>query len=165
MHEIAIRPVTQKDDALIASVIRESLMEYDAPAEGSALGDLEVDFMSSAYSDARSSYFLAESEGKILGGAGVAQLENADPGICELRKMYLSKDSRGKGIGWLLMQACLDKAKSLGFRYCYLETFPTMKDAQKLYVRTGFQYLDKPMGGTGHGACTVWMLKNLSDAD
>jgi len=36
-----------------------------------------------------------------------------------------------------------------------------MKDAQKLYNKVGFKYIDQPMGDTGHYSCTVWMIKNI----
>ena len=32
---------------------------------------------------------------------------------------------------------------------------------QKLYKKAGFQYLDAPMGNTGHYSCPVWMLKKF----
>jgi putative acetyltransferase len=43
----------------------------------------------------------------------------------------------------------------------YLESFPDMKEAIRLYEQNGFRYLDKPLGNTGHYACNVWMVKNL----
>lgn len=165
MDGIVIRPVSFADDEKIANVIRACLSEYDAPKSGSALGDPEVDFMTKAYDSAKAAYFVAVADGEIVGGAGIAQLENADATICELRKMYLSKQARGKGIGNQLMSACLEKARSSGFDFCYLETFPTMLDARKLYEKSGFEYLDAPVGGTGHTACSVWMLKKLDHAN
>jgi putative acetyltransferase len=39
---------------------------------------------------------------------------------------------------------------------------PYMKKAQQLYLKNGFEYLEGPMGNTGHYSCTVWMLKKLS---
>jgi putative acetyltransferase len=36
-----------------------------------------------------------------------------------------------------------------------------MKAAQKLYTRNGFEYIDGPLGDTGHFSCPVQMLRNL----
>ena len=36
-----------------------------------------------------------------------------------------------------------------------------MKIAQKLYLKKGFNYIEKPMGNTGHNNCDVWMIKHL----
>ena len=52
-------------------------------------------------------------------------------------------------------------AKQAGYDKCYIETLPFMKDAQKLYVKSGFTYIDAPMGSTGHNACDVFMIKDL----
>jgi putative acetyltransferase len=40
---------------------------------------------------------------------------------------------------------------------------PFMHAAQKLYTKSGFEYLDAPMGCTGHNSCPVWMLKDLQN--
>jgi putative acetyltransferase len=55
----------------------------------------------------------------------------------------------------------LEKAKEFGFEKCYLETLPNMLAAQKLYQKVGFQYLEEPLGCTGHSSCPVWMIKEL----
>lgn len=165
MQTPAIRPISEADDLSVGAIIRAALLEYEAPVCGSALGDPEIDFMTRAYSKPRSAYFVACDDDIILGGAGIAPLENAAPETCELQKMYLSGSARGNGVGAALMAACLKQARDFGYAHCYLETFPTMDAAQKLYVRSGFRYLDEPKGGTGHTACSVWMQKNLSDED
>jgi putative acetyltransferase len=85
----------------------------------------------------------------------------ADEGICELQKMYFLPEARGRGIGSEMMQICLNYAKSVGFKQCYLETLPYMENARKLYARSGFKSLEKPMGDTGHYNCSMWMLKDL----
>ena len=36
-----------------------------------------------------------------------------------------------------------------------------MKDAQNLYTKYDFSYIDRPLGNTGHTSCPVWMLKKL----
>lgn len=81
--------------------------------------------------------------------------------MCELQKMYFLSEARGLGLGAKMIKLCLDKAKEFGFEQCYLETMPFMEDAQKLYLKNGFAYIDHPMGGTGHYSCPVWMLRNL----
>ena len=108
-------------------------------------------------------YFVLENNGEIIGGAGIAPLENGAESVCELQKMYFSKIARGKGFGEQMILKCLQFAKEQGFTSCYLETLPNMFAAQKLYQKVGFVYLDAPMGCTGHGNCPVWMLKDLEE--
>ena len=52
-------------------------------------------------------------------------------------------------------------AKEKGFRYCYLETFNTMKDAMKLYAKNGFIKIPGALGNTGHFACDTFYQLDL----
>lgn len=161
MQNVIIRPIQPKDDAAIATIIRGVFDELDAPKTGTAYADPELDRLSSVYISSNSVYYVAEINGVVVAGAGIAPLENGSAGVCELQKMYSGKGARGKGIGALLMQACLKAATDFGYSQCYLETLPFMEDAQKLYKKYGFEYLDAPLGNTGHSSCPVWMLKQL----
>jgi len=60
-----------------------------------------------------------------------------------------------------MIETCLQFAHQNNFDQCYIETMPNMKAAQKLYQQIGFDYLDSPLGNTGHFSCSVWMLKPL----
>src|SRR5690606_12197722 len=104
---------------------------------------------------------VAVKDGRIIGGAGIAPLENGPADTCELQKMYFLKEARGLGLGSKMMDVCLHSAVEMGYKKCYLETMPYMEGAQKLYKKSGFTYLDAPMGNTGHGSCPVWMIKQL----
>lgn len=158
---ISIRPIQEVDNEMIASVIRSVLIEHDVPKVGTAYADVSLDRMFETYSSPRSCYFVVEKYGKIIGGAGISQLENESETICELQKMYFLSEARGLGVGSEMMQKCLTFAQSVGFEKCYLETMPYMHAAQKLYLKFGFHYIDAPMGCTGHTSCPVWMLKEL----
>lgn len=156
-----IRKILPEDNAQVAGVIRAVLDEFNVPKVGTAYADLQLDCMYETYQEARSVYFVIENEEKIVGCAGIAPLANGAFEVCELQKMYFLPETRGLGLGTAMMQACLEHAKEIGFEKCYLETMPYMESAQKLYLKSGFIYLDSPMGCTGHSSCPVWMLKNL----
>lgn len=158
---ILIREIKTEDDAQVAQVIRAVLVEMGVPQVGTAYADKALDEMTATYDKDNATYFVVEDQGKIIGGAGIAQLENFEGGICELQKMYFLPEARGKGLGAKMMDICLEKAKAFGYEKCYLETLPYMKDATKLYSKTGFEPLEGPLGDTGHYSCNVWMLKSL----
>jgi len=158
---IQIRPIEKKDNKKLASVIRAVLVEFNAPLEGTAYADPHLERLFETYDRPKSTYFIIEKNGEIVGGAGIMQLENTDKNICELQKMYFSPSVRGIGMGANMMEKCLSFAKNNGFEQCYLETLPYMKEAQVLYKKTGFNYIEKPIGNTGHFSCDVWMLKDL----
>ena len=158
---ILIREIQQKDNKAIANVIRTVFISDDYPKTGTAFEDLQLNQMFETYQQPNSIYFVVESSNQIVGGAGVSPLQNSDENICELQKMYFLEEARGKGLGFQMIQKCLEKAKEFGFEKCYLETLPEMKNAQKLYQKVGFQYIDSPLGETGHSSCPVWMIKVL----
>ena len=156
-----IREIKKEDNPQIASVIREVFISDNYPKVGTAFVDTQLDFMFEAYDKPRATYFVVEGNGKIIGGAGISQLENTTENICELQKMYFLQEARGKGIGFQMIQQCLEKATELGYQKCYLETLPEMLTAQHLYKKVGFEYLCEPIGNTGHTTCPVWMIKKL----
>jgi putative acetyltransferase len=156
-----IRPIQADDNAKIAVTIRKVLIEMGVPKVGTAYADKALDSMFENYQKPSAQYFVIEHNDNIIGGAGISQLDNYDGPVCELQKMYFLPEARGKGLGLKMMTICLEFAKSASFETVYIETMPYMKDAQKLYNKVGFKYIDGPMGDTGHYSCTVWMIKNI----
>lgn len=163
MENWIIRKIKKEDNQAVAQLIRSVFDEMGIPKVGTAYEDPCLDLMFEEYNKPQSVYLVVENEGKIVGSAGIAPLENGDPKVCELQKMYFLPETRGLGIGSKMMEKCLEKARSFGFEKCYIETMPFMHAAQKLYKKSGFEYLDAPMGNTGHCSCPVWMLKDLQN--
>ena len=161
MDNIVIREIREEDNPKIASVIREVLIDLGVPKVGTAYADVSLDNLSEAYNKENAIYYVVDANGKIIGGAGIAQLENFEGPICELQKMYFLPEARGKGLGKQMIDKCLEQAKKYSFEKCYLETLPYMMHATKLYQKVGFEPLEKPLGNTGHYSCNVWMIKNL----
>lgn len=161
MNSLTIREIQPKDNQQVKKVVQTVLVEMGVPKVGTAYEDESLNDMHAEYDKPRMAYFVVEEEGKIIGCAGIAPLENSDDTICELQKMYFLPEARGRGIGAQMMDHCLNYAREQGYRQCYLETLPYMQNAVKLYKRTGFQALEKPLGDTGHYNCTVWMIKSL----
>ena len=161
MGAVKIRNIRKEDNEQVAALIRKVLLDLGAPKVGTAYADVTLDHMFENYDKPRAAYFVVEENETILGCAGIAQLDNSEDNICELQKMYFLEEARGRGIGSEMLQKCLKNAKEFNFEEIYLETMPYMKAAQKLYVRMGFEYIDKPLGDTGHYSCPVYMLAKL----
>jgi putative acetyltransferase len=156
-----IRPITPQDNAAVASVIRRVMPEFGADGPGFAIHDKEVDDMAGAYAHPGCAYFVVERNGQVWGGGGVAPLDDPEPGICELRKMYFLPQLRGLGAGKALIALCVDHARNLGYRRCYLETLTGMDAAQKLYEANGFVRIPNALGNTGHFGCNRFYLREL----
>ena len=99
--------------------------------------------------------------GEVVGGAGVAPLAGADPLTCELQRMYLRADARGRGIGDALLEHCLAAARQFLYVRCYLETVTQMQAALEFYGRHGFRDLQAPLGRTGHEHNDRWLMRPL----
>lgn len=156
-----IRLIEKSDNAVIAEIIRLVMTEFEAVGCGYSINDSEVDDMYTAYAPERSAFYVVELNERILGCGGFGPLTAAEQDTCELRKMYFKSELRGLGVGTRLLNLCLDEATRAGFRHCYLETMDNMEQAQRLYGKYGFEYLDKPMGNTGHSSCGTWMARKL----
>ena len=118
--------------------------------------------MHGAYPSPRSVFFVVTKNNEILGCGGIGPLHGADKTTCELRKMYFLPALRGTGMGNRLLHICLQHARDLGYRLCYLETLQSMSHARHLYAKHGFKKLDSPMGSTGHTSCNAWMSRELA---
>ncbi|MCW3078961.1 GNAT family N-acetyltransferase [Segetibacter sp.] len=160
-NEILIRKIELKDNAGIATIIRSSLAEFGANKPGTVFFDNTTDHLFEMFQEPGSIYYVAEQDGKVLGGAGVYPSKDLPPQTCELVKMYLHPAARGKGLGKLLITRSLEFAKGYGYLQVYIETMPELKKAVSIYEKFGFDYLNGPLGNTGHFGCDVWMLKKL----
>jgi len=156
-----VRSITHDDAPQVAAIIRAVMPEFGADGPGFALHDPEVDHMDRAYGVPGARYYVIERGGRVLGGGGVAALEGAGAGTCELRKMYFLPEVRGLGLGARMLSTCLEAARELGYERCYLETLESMRAAQRLYRAFGFKQLDGPEGATGHFGCDAWYARGL----
>lgn len=156
-----IREIKKEDNPFIASIIRQVMTEFGASGEGFSIHDEEVNSMYENYTTPGAKYFVVEDKGKIVGGGGVAPLAGGDKDICELKKMYFLPEVRGKGAGVQIMEKCLDAARSLNYKQCYIETVSQMVAANKLYQKFGFRKIAQPMGATGHFGCESFYILDL----
>lgn len=156
-----IRAIRPSDNPALAGIVRNTLAEFGANKPGTVYFDSTTDALYELFQQPGASYFVAEIDGKIAGGAGIYPTKGLPPDTCELVKMYLIPEARGLGLGRTLIEKSIELAKELGYRKIYLETMPELRQALKVYARFGFEYLTEPMGNSGHTGCSLWMLKEL----
>ncbi|MES2561078.1 MAG: GNAT family N-acetyltransferase [Bacteroidota bacterium] len=159
--EITIRPIQASDNETLASIIRSSIEAFNLPTEGTAHSDPTTDNLFQHFQKDNSFYWVALEGDKVLGGCGVYPSKGLPAGCCELVRYFLAPEARGKGIGKTLLDQSVATAKELGYETMYLESFPDMKEAIRIYEQNGFEYLDHALGNTGHFACNVWMKMSL----
>jgi len=160
-ENVIIRKIKPNENAVLASIIRTSLAEFGANKPGTVYFDSTTDHLYEMFQEPGSAYFVAEQNEQVLGGAGIYPSEGLPPQTCELVKMYLLSEARGKGLGKLLIDKSIDFARRFGYRQVYIETMPELRKAVSIYEKFGFEYLNGPLGNTGHFGCDIWMLKKL----
>lgn len=161
LQQIQIRNIEPRDNRELAIIVRDTLTEFGANVPGTVYFDPTTDALFELFQTPRSAYFIAEIEGKMLGGGGIYPTEGLPSNTCELVKMYLLPEARGLGLGRTLVEQCMQTAREYGFEQMYLETLPELKQAVKMYEKFGFQSLCSPMGDSKHFGCGLWMLKKL----
>lgn len=156
-----IRRIEATDNKEIAQLIKNVFVEYGIDRPGSVFTDPTTDALFELFQNEKSAYWVAEEDGKLLGGCGVFPTDGLPEGCGELVKFYLSPEARGQGIGKLLYGIVQNTAQSLGYTHLYLESFPELSDAVGIYEALGFEFLDHALGNSGHHACTIWMVKQF----
>ena len=161
IDRLEIRPIELADVPALLKIIETCRAEYGIAERGVDLLEPADHALYANYQRQRSLYFVALSGGEVVGGAGVAPLAGADPLTCELQRMYLRPDARGRGIGDVLLERCLAAAKQFLYVRCYLETVTQMHAALEFYGRHGFHNLQAPLGRTGHEHNDRWLVRGL----
>jgi putative acetyltransferase len=158
----SIRRLEHADVPAILEIIRNAREEYGLKDRIENVLEPSDHQLFDVYRQPRAAYFVAIEAGSIAGGGGISALSSFDGSTCELQRMYLRPQSRGRGIGRMLVESCIGSARTLGFTRCYLETIAAMTPAISLYEASGFRRLAAPLGNTGHRHNDCWMLLELS---
>ena len=153
-----IEIVEANTDALIAKA-KELFQEY-AESLGFDLCfqnfDQELDDFPGQYSPPMGRLFLALSENQPIGCVGLRSFEK---GVCEMKRLYVRPDFRGRKAGRLLAEATIKAGKVTRYEIMRLDTLPSMESANILYKSLGFRQIEPYRQNPINGA--IYMELNL----
>lgn len=131
-----IRSVGREDVPAVVELVRATLTEFGITFGEGAETDAQLSSLPESYDSVGGAFFVAvDDDGTLLGTAGVALVE---PGVYELRKMYLLPSARGRGLGQQLFDRCLGTVKQRSATKLVLDTTEKMTAAIAFYERNGF---------------------------
>lgn len=109
--------------------------------------DAEVAGLPGRYAPISGCLLLALDGDHPIGCVGMRDLGG---GTCEMKRLYVAPEGRGRGVGTLLVEEVIAQAERAGHRRMVLDTLPEMAGAIALYRKHGFveagPYWDNPIG-------------------
>jgi putative acetyltransferase len=112
--------------------------------------DAEIDGLPGKYAAACGGVLLLALSGAQP--AGCVALRALEPGVCEMKRLWVRAAFRGARLGELLARTILQRAADLRYSIIRLDTLAHMTQAQRLYAQLGFRqipaYYDNPIPGT-----------------
>jgi ribosomal protein S18 acetylase RimI-like enzyme len=109
--------------------------------------DHELATLPGGYAPPTGRLLLAKAAGEAVGCVALRPLE---PGICEMKRLWVEPGFAGHGIGRALAERIIAEARAIGYRRMRLDTMPErMPAAHHLYQSLGFveipPYYDNPV--------------------
>ena len=152
MNEFSLMEIIRAHSADHIERARELFREYEAWLEVDLCFqnfEKELAELPGKYAPPDGRLLLAVENGKIAGCVALRKIGN---GICEIKRLFLRPQFRGKGLGRQLAEQIISEAKQIGYERMRLDTLPPkMNDAIALYRSLGFKeiepYYNNPVPG------------------
>jgi putative acetyltransferase len=132
-----IRPFVQAD----LLVVREIFREYAAWVGNEVCFESferELAGLPGGYAPTQGGLYLADAGLRLAGCAAFRPLQ---PGIAEMKRLYVRPEFRGTGIGRSLALRIAEEARSAGYSALRLDTLPRMEQAIRMYQALGFRQI------------------------
>ena len=129
---------TQEDYREARVLLREyeSASEVDLCFQGF---EEEVEALERAYGPPGGRFLILRSGEQI---AGCVALEDSGDKTCEMKRLYVRPEFRGKGLGRKCAEEVVQIAREMGYAALRLHTLPAMRAAVALYRSMGFREID-----------------------
>jgi ribosomal protein S18 acetylase RimI-like enzyme len=150
-----IRHATGADHAAVARELGAYLSYLGETLDGEGL-DKDIAQWQSAYDGVHGRLLVVEDPAGVLVGTAAVRL--LEPGVGEIKRMWIRPAHQGKGLGRPLMDACLAEARALGCRLLRLDSERRLAAAVHLYRAYGFTEIPDY---NGNSRAEIWMERAL----
>lgn len=99
----------------------------------------ELKGLPGVYAEPEGAILVSRLENEIVGVVALKQLE---PGICEMKRLYIKPEQRGQSMGQKLVSKIIEIGKEKDYKTMKLDSLEKLKPAIALYERFGFQRVD-----------------------
>lgn len=138
-HPPVLRRYRPEDGPGVVRVIRSVYDSYNYVMDFEEF-DRDLADIPSVYQDAGGEFWVLDTRGEIAGVIGVIPLDGE---TCELRRLYVEKESRGRGFGSSLIQTVIAWSRDRGCRRIVLWSDVLFEAAHQLYVKHGFKATER----------------------
>src|SRR4051795_7475540 len=114
--------------------------------------------IASEYEEPGGRFLVVYAAGDAIGCGGIRSLGDA---TAELKRMYVSPQARGRGVGKWLLARLEAEARGLGYKRLRLDTAGPLTEAQALYESAGYRQIENY---NGNAAASHWFEKTLNGA-
>jgi putative acetyltransferase len=135
-----LRRATPSDGPGVWKLISGVLAEYGIVANPETT-DRDLTDLGAHYDGRRAVLYVLTDAGTVI---GTVALRRESEEVCELCRMYLAGDHRGRGLGRRLFDHAVAEARRHGFREVFLKTASVLTTAIALYERAGFRHVPDP---------------------
>lgn len=156
-HMVTISPATAQEQI---GIVRSLFVEYQRWLNVSLCFqgfDNELAGLPGKYAPPKGRLYLAEENGIAAGCIALRPMD--EEGVCEMKRLYVKEEFRGKGIGRQLAVKIISDARGIGYRVMRLDTLQRMESARTLYTTLGFKiippYYHNPMEGVVYMELTL----------
>lgn len=118
--------------------------------------DKEIEHLETKYGILDGRLYLIYCDDELAGCIGLRKIDDQ---TCEMKRLYIRPEFRGKKLGNVLVEKIIADAREIGYSYMLLDTLPFLQSAIHIYKKFGFyeieSYNDSPM------AASIYMKLDL----
>lgn len=120
--------------------------------------DEEVKHLETKYGMPKRRLYLIYCDNELAGCIGLRKIDDQN---CEMKRLYVRPQFRGKKLGNILVEKIISDAKEIGYSYMLLDTLPFLQNAINMYKKYGFyeieSYNNSPMDTSIYMKLDLWV--------